>query len=162
MHPDSWQPVRRLLLVHTDETAAASLTAALQVLRQALPCEQTCLTLTADTYQFSPSPLLDSSPAAGKRHSDALIQAIHDRHFDAAIIFTAPDRSPYSLAYLCYLAGIPLRLGQSREFGGSVLSHCIPPPIDPVSIADHHLHLLTAAGFSISTRSPVTAATPPS
>ncbi|MBE9159300.1 hypothetical protein IQ265_21055 [Nodosilinea sp. LEGE 06152] len=52
---------------------------------------------------------------------------LRQQQFDAAVIFTAPGQSPYTLGYLCYLAGIPIRIGQSCEFGGQVLSHCSPP-----------------------------------
>lgn len=55
---------------------------------------------------------------------------LRQQQFDAAVIFTAPGQSPYTLGYLCYLAGIPIRIGQSYEFGGQVLSHCSPPPDD--------------------------------
>ncbi|GAB4372203.1 MAG: hypothetical protein Kow00121_14350 [Elainellaceae cyanobacterium] len=69
------------------------------------------------------------------------MQWMRANHFDAAILFTAADRSPYALAYLCYLAGIPIRIGQSLEFGGRVLSHCFPPP-DLIQESDRHLNLL--------------------
>ncbi|MFQ4137409.1 glycosyltransferase family 9 protein [Nodosilinea sp. PGN35] len=55
---------------------------------------------------------------------------LRHQQFDAAVILTAPGQSPYTLGYLCYLAGIPIRIGQSHEFGGQVLSHCSPPPED--------------------------------
>ncbi|MBE9111579.1 hypothetical protein IQ273_19420 [Nodosilinea sp. LEGE 07298] len=55
---------------------------------------------------------------------------LRQQQFDAAVILTAPGQSPYTLGYLCYLAGIPIRIGQSCEFGGQVLSHCSPPPDD--------------------------------
>jgi hypothetical protein len=71
-----------------------------------------------------------------------LIQILRQRAFQAAVIFTQPHQSCYSLAYLCYLAGIPIRVGQSMEFAGGVLSHWIKPIADPVSPVDYHLHLL--------------------
>ena len=58
----------------------------------------------------------------------ALIETLSRRAFDAAFIFTDDQESPYPLAYICYLAGIPIRLGRSQEFGGSVLSPAIAPP----------------------------------
>lgn len=70
----------------------------------------------------------------------ALLKA---ENFDAAIIFTGAHQSPYGAAYLCYLAGIPLRIAQSHEFGGGVLSHCFAPP------ADHpHWALLQSIGLT--------------
>jgi len=78
-----------------------------------------------------------------------MIHQIRDRSFDAALVFTTPHQSPYGLAYLCYLAGIPLRYGQSCEFGGAVLTTCIVPPLDPVQLTDYHLHLLQSIDFPI-------------
>ncbi|KOP23174.1 hypothetical protein AMR41_27520 [Hapalosiphon sp. MRB220] len=55
----------------------------------------------------------------------ALISKLHQSAFDGSVIFTNAKESPYPLAYICYLAGIPIRIGQSEEFGGGVLSHCL-------------------------------------
>lgn len=66
--------------------------------------------------------------------------------FDAAIMLTAPGQSPYTLGYLCYLAGIPIRIGQSSEFGGQVLSHCVPPDQDD----DALVALLRGSGRSLA------------
>ncbi|ARV59743.1 hypothetical protein BZZ01_14870 [Nostocales cyanobacterium HT-58-2] len=57
-------------------------------------------------------------------HELTLISTLRQRAFDAAVICTQPGQSPYSLAYICYLAGIKIRIGQSQEFGGGVLSQC--------------------------------------
>jgi ADP-heptose:LPS heptosyltransferase len=54
-----------------------------------------------------------------------LIDILKANVFDAAIIFPFELDSPYPIAYLCYLAEIPIRIGQSIEFGGGVLSHSI-------------------------------------
>ncbi|WAL61746.1 glycosyltransferase family 9 protein [Thermocoleostomius sinensis] len=66
---------------------------------------------------------------------------LRQHSFDAALIFTPPTRSPYAMAYACYLAGIPIRVGQSCEFGGGVLSICVTP-CDTDSIGDFCWHLL--------------------
>ncbi|MBW4463225.1 MAG: hypothetical protein KME47_23735 [Nodosilinea sp. WJT8-NPBG4] len=65
--------------------------------------------------------------------------------FDAAVILTAPGQSPYTLGYLCYLAGIPIRIGQSGEFGGQVLSQCVPSDQND----DDLLALLRGSGRSL-------------
>ena len=54
---------------------------------------------------------------------ERLIEQIRDGGFDAAFVFTGPSRSPWELAYCCYLAGVPQRFGISKEFGGGLLSH---------------------------------------
>ena len=50
-----------------------------------------------------------------------LISLLAERKFDAAIIFTSFSQTPHTPGYACYLAGIPLRAGESKEFGGSTL-----------------------------------------
>lgn len=57
-----------------------------------------------------------------------LVPQLKGHGFDAALILTAPGQSPFAAGYLCYLAGIPIRIGQSCEFGGGVLSLTLPPP----------------------------------
>lgn len=73
-----------------------------------------------------------------------LIATLLALKFDAAIILTQPRSSPYSLAYFLYLSGIPIRVGQSSEFGGSLLSHPIQPLLDIASPIAYHQHLLQA------------------
>ncbi|BAU12348.1 hypothetical protein LEP3755_28770 [Leptolyngbya sp. NIES-3755] len=53
-----------------------------------------------------------------------LIELLRVEQFEAAIVLPDENRSPYSFAYLCYLAEIPVRIGVSCEFGGGVLSQC--------------------------------------
>ncbi len=54
-----------------------------------------------------------------------LIELLKAEQFDAAIILPHEQRSPYPMAYLCYFAEIPVRIGMSCEFGGGVLSQCV-------------------------------------
>ena len=53
----------------------------------------------------------------------ATVEALKERGFDAAIIFTSYKQSALPAAYLCYLAGIPLRAAGSFEGPGSLLTH---------------------------------------
>lgn len=78
-----------------------------------------------------------------------LIESLRQRSFQAALIFTQPAQSCYSLAYLCYLAGISIRIGQSVEFAGGVLSTWVKPIVDPVSLIDYHLHLLKSSSLCV-------------
>jgi len=150
-----WQSIQSLLLLcaFKDPHAVQQLASVIQVLRQNLPNADLLLLNRLEqgfeltnhdslTDQVKPSTFY---PCTSDRD---LIDWIYNHAFDAAIIFTIPSQSPYSLAYLCYLAGIKIRLGQSREFGGGVVSPCITPKASPVSVTAHHLHLLTSAGFS--------------
>lgn len=65
-----------------------------------------------------------SAPA----HDVALIKALKQRRFDAAVIFTAYSQSPLPAAYLCYLADIPLRLAHCRENPYWLLTDWVPDP----------------------------------
>ncbi|HEY9697790.1 MAG TPA: hypothetical protein V6D10_11035 [Trichocoleus sp.] len=151
-----WQQIGRLLvLVSLQNSDAVKVLPALQSLRQSLPQAQIhSLNLSLDAsaaVQFEEIKIF-SLPFQNSVSFDAykLIQFIQNTSFDAAIIFTAPGQSPYSMAYCCYLAGIPIRCGQSSEFGGGVLSHQVQPPCDTVQAIDYHLHLLRSLGLSVS------------
>lgn len=76
-----------------------------------------------------------------------LVALLKDRDFDGALIFTSFSQSPHAPAYVCYLAGIPLRAGESTEFGGSVLTDALSGA--PVSMhqVDRNLRLVNALGF---------------
>jgi hypothetical protein len=125
MPAENWAGVRRLLVLQTQ--AVSEFEELLLMVQRSLP--------QAEIMQKT----------AAKEFSSLDVQWLSDRRFDAALIFTAPNQSPYALAYLCYLAGIPIRVGQSQEFGGSVLSACIAPPLDRVSSEDYYLHLINTA-----------------
>jgi ADP-heptose:LPS heptosyltransferase len=79
----------------------------------------------------------------------ALVQELRAREFDAAIIFTSFTQSPHPPAYVCYLAGIPLRIAQSKEFGGGLLTQWVRPLGDDAHQVDRNLHLLRSAGFEL-------------
>ena len=79
----------------------------------------------------------------------ALVNEIASRQFDAALIFTSFTQSPHPPAYVCYLAGIPHRIAQSREFGGGVLTQWVRPLSDDAHQVERNLHLLRSAGFAV-------------
>lgn len=91
---------------------------------------------------------ISGRPALDLAGQQELVETLRRRQFDAAIIFTSFRQSPYPPAYACYLAGIPIRIGQSREFGGTVLSHWIQPLADETHQVDRNLHLLEAVGIA--------------
>lgn len=163
-----WHTVRRLLLV---DAAVFPCPSVLQAVRAALPdAELSLLVVRSSHYTW-----LDASAATDRinnshlnyarncdrnaqpldfsnyHNTELFIQQLRDRQLDAALIFTAPSHSPHALAYLCYLAGIPIRVGHSQEFGGGVLSHCVAPPVDPMAAIDYPLHLLQAIQLVPST-----------
>ena len=74
----------------------------------------------------------------------ALVDSL--RGYDAVVVFTSFAQSPWPMAYAAYLAGVPVRVGTSKEFGGSVLTHRLPAPPDEQHQTDRALALLAAAG----------------
>ena len=58
-----------------------------------------------------------------------MIRTLKEGSYDAAIILTSFKQTPHAAGYACYLAGIPLRLGESKEWG-EVCSRTsrLPPP----------------------------------
>jgi ADP-heptose:LPS heptosyltransferase len=72
--------------------------------------------------------------------------------YDVAIICTSFSQTPYAAGYAAYLAGIPVRIGQARDFGGSVLSHTVEPAADGCHQAERNLHLLESIGVPVADR----------
>lgn len=67
-----------------------------------------------DVIHFDP-PWAKHDAVADPAPTRELIQRLADNYFDAAVIFTVYSQSPLPAATLCYLAGIPRRLGYCRE-----------------------------------------------
>lgn len=128
----SWKNVRQVLVINLSNFEDVMLTTtALETLHQALPSAIITLMASPSGSQLaSQLPCVDQVlvyESSGFTSSNAerelaLIELLSRSAFDAAVIFTNAQESPYPLAYICYLAGIPIRLGRSQEFGGSLLS----------------------------------------
>ena len=130
--------LRRVLLARVDNLGDVLLTTpAFRAVRQALPwahlvllagpagCEAGKLNPDIDETILYHAPNEDvyfSLPQDPEREM-AAIGALKERNFDAAIIFTSYKQSALPVAYLCYLAGIPLRAAGSFEGSGSLLTH---------------------------------------
>ena len=82
----------------------------------------------------------------------ALIAAIRERRFDAALIFTSFSQTPHVPGYACYLAGVPLRAGEGKEFGGSVLTTELRDAPDEMHQAERNVRLVEAVGYRVSDR----------
>lgn len=164
---EAWRGVRRLLVARLDNIGdVVMLGPALFCLKEALP--QAEITLLASPAGAQAAPLLPwidrviehralwqeldaaAPPDAARQH--ALIQQLQANAFDAVLIFTGFAQSPHAPAYASYLAGIPLRAGLSKEFGGAVLTHWVKPPPDEVHQVERNLFLLQALGFEAEQR----------
>lgn len=149
MRPEDWQNIHRLFL-YSDAEAGALIAPALRLLRQVIQQTEMILWVAGDASpEVWQVPGIQIAAMKALSHSN-LIKNLQHGGFDAALLFTAPGRSPYAMGYLCYLAGIPIRIGQSKEFGGGVLTLCVTPPIEKVSPSEYHLHLLRSSGLPSS------------
>lgn len=79
----------------------------------------------------------------------AFVQRLESGGFDATIIFTSFSQTPYPLGYAAYLAGIPVRVGESGEFGGSTLSHPVGPFSPDLHQAERALAHVRAVGVPV-------------
>ena len=81
-----------------------------------------------------------------------LVRLLAERRFDAALIFTSFSQNPHVPGYACYLAGIPLRAGESKEFGGSALTTELRGCPDEMHQAERNLRLVEHLGFQVGDR----------
>jgi len=141
---DAWGDARRILLVRLDSLGDVILTTpAIHAIRESQPAARLTLlasSVGAQAGRLDPdlddvivydSPMSDAwleLPQAPERELE-LVAALRQGEYDGAIIFTSYHQSPLPAAMLCYLAGIPLRLGATDDGAGSLLTtrHHWPP-----------------------------------
>ncbi len=83
---------------------------------------------------------VDTDPDAG------LVAELTSRGYDAAVVLTSFSQSPWPAAELCRRAGIGVRVGTSKEFGGAALTHWVPAPPDEGHQVDRMLAILRGVG----------------
>jgi len=159
---NAWLAAKNLLAVRLDNAGdVVMLGPALRAIKTASPaCQITLLASPAGAKAAPLLPWIDSVlvwrsiwqdlgqlPFDPPRENE-LIQLIAERSFDAAVIFSSFSQTPHVAAYVCYLAGIPLRAGESKEFGGATLSTELRGTPDETYQVDRNLHLVHALGFT--------------
>jgi len=164
---ERWQSVRRIVAMRLDNLGDVIMTGpALRAIKETVPGSHVTLMVShggqgaAQLLPWADAVLpwrslwqdmgeLPFDPAREQR----LIEALQALHADAAIIFTSFAQSPYPAAYACYLAGIPLRLGEPKDFGGAVLSDMLPTPTAlALHQVERNLRLVEAAGYHTTER----------
>ncbi|WP_433801477.1 glycosyltransferase family 9 protein [Actinomycetospora sp. CA-084318] len=159
--PD-WTAMARILVVRPDNVGDVIMTVpALRALRAAAP--QARLDLLASPAGAAAAPLIPElddvvvasvswqrlpAVAVGEDPDpDAeLVAALAARDYDAAVVLTSFSQSPWPAAALCRRAGIGVRVGTSKEFGGDGLTHWVPAPPDGGHQVDRALAVLAAVG----------------
>ena len=158
--PIDWAALRRILVVRPDNLGDVVLSGpALRALRRAAPRAR--LDLLAAPAGAAVAPLLPEvgevlvasvswqqlDPAAVPAEEDlALLDRIRAGRYDAAVLLTSFTQSPWPAAQLCRLAGVPVRVGTSKEFGGAGLTHWVPSPPDELHQVDRALRVLARVG----------------
>jgi ADP-heptose:LPS heptosyltransferase len=157
-----WRDVKRVLLIRLDNLGDMLVTTpAFHAVRQSLPDAQ--LTLLAspvgaqigrldpdiDDVIVYQAPWMDpwhELPQDPPREQQMIAQ-VTARKFDGAIIFTSYHQSPLPAAYLCYMAGIPLRVAASIDGPGSLLTTRHKHPERMMHEVERGLDLVGAIGM---------------
>jgi ADP-heptose:LPS heptosyltransferase len=158
--PVDWAALRRILVVRPDNLGDVVMAGpAVRALHRAAPGAR--LDLLAAPAGAAVAPLiphvdavLTASVSWQQLDPDevppdadqALIRRVAGGRYDAAVVLTSFSQSPWPAAYLCRLAGVPVRVGESKEFGGAGLTHWVPAPPDGTHQVDRMLRVLERVG----------------
>ena len=165
MNPD-WASARNILVMRLDNIGDVIMTGpALRAIKANLP--QARLTLMASPAGSLAAPLLPwvddvltwrvlwqdlGSLEFDPDREWQMVGALRQREFDAAVILTSFSQTPHPAAVACYLAGIPLRLGESKEKGDGILTTELLSAPDELHQVERNLRLIEAVGFRVADR----------
>jgi lipopolysaccharide heptosyltransferase II len=157
----SWDTARNILGVRLDGLGDVLMTTpAMRALKERVPGRRlTLLTSASGAVAARLVPEIDAviefaapwmKPASGGPAADAaLLRQLTGEQFDAAIVFTVYSQNPLPAAYLCWLAGIPLRLAHCHENPYHLLTDWVRDP-EPADLRRHEvrrqLDLVAAIG----------------
>jgi lipopolysaccharide heptosyltransferase II len=161
-----WRSAANVLCVRLDSLGDVLMcTPAMRAIKQSAPgCELTLLTSPSgaaaapyipelDGVLAYPAPWVKGSAAPTDAGHAAMVGALAERHFDAAVIFTSYSQSALPAALLCFQAGIPARLAHCRENPYQLLSNWVADP-EPVQQVRHEvqrqLDLVASVGLRAS------------
>ena len=162
---NSWQSVRRLLCVRLDSLGDVLMsTPAVRAFRESLGCHVALLTSTAgaaaarlvpevdEVIEFAAPWMKGNAAASAAQGADReMIERLAAARFDAAVVFTVYSQSALPAAYLCTLAGIPLRLAHCRENPYLLLTDWVPDP-EPGTLVRHEVRRQLDLAASVGCR----------
>ncbi len=124
-----WENAKNILCIRLDSLGDVIMTTpAIRALKESLPGRRITLLTSAsgaegadlipeiDEVIVYEAPWMKStSPREDSRLEYLMAAQLQQKGFDGAVIFTVFSQNPMPAAFLCYLAGIPLRLAHCRE-----------------------------------------------
>jgi lipopolysaccharide heptosyltransferase II len=148
----NWETAKNILCIRLDTIGDVIMTTpAIAALKVAHPNRRITLMTSSAGAAIAPLiPILDNlivydSPwlkaTAPRLNSDpefAMIEQLRQANFDAAVIFTVYSQNPLPSAFLCYLAGIPLRLAHCHENPYQLLTDWLKDP-EPEQFTRHEV-----------------------
>lgn len=164
---NDWLSTRHLLAVRLDNSGdVVMLGSALRAIKETLPdVRLTLLASPAGAMAVPLLPWIDNVIVwrslwqdVGQRmrfdpaYELKLVNLLARQGIDGALIFTSFKQTPHVAGYACYLAGIPLRAGESKEFGGSTLTTELSGAPDELHQVERNLRLVERLGFAVRDR----------
>jgi ADP-heptose:LPS heptosyltransferase len=162
---EEWRHARRVLAVRLDNLGDVLVTtpaihaireslsdAAITLLASPIGAQAGWLNPDVDEVLIYEAPWMDPwshLPLDPGREMEAIAQ-LSAGSYDAAVIFSSYRQSPLPAAYLCYLAGIPLRLAASIDGPGSLLTTRHRHPEQMMHEVERGLDLVAAVGMRTS------------
>ena len=156
--PIDWAGLDRLLVVRPDNLGDVLLAGpALAALRSVAPgARLDLLASPAGAAAAQLLPEVDETVVARVSWQEITVTAeppdtdlvfrIAACHYSAAVVLTSFSQSPWPAGYALQRAGVPLRAGMSKEFGGAALTHWVPAADDGLHQVDRALRLLDGLG----------------
>jgi lipopolysaccharide heptosyltransferase II len=167
MTQTAWDNAKNILCVRLDTIGDVIMTTpAMRALKASQPERRiTLLTSSAgsvvaplipdlDDLIIYDSPWLKATvPRVNSSPEYEMIERLRQANFDAAVIFTVYSQNPLPSAFLCYMAGIPLRLAYCHENPYQLLTNWIKDP-EPDQFTRHEvrrqLDLVASVGSEIA------------
>jgi lipopolysaccharide heptosyltransferase II len=148
----SWSGARNVLAIRLDAVGDVLMTTpAIRALKERAPGRRVTLLTSSAGAAVAPlipevddvlvydAPWMKATPPRSAPDTDlGAISTLRDRRFDAAAIFTVYSQDPLPAAFLCSLAGIPLRLAHTRQKAYGLLTDAVPDP-EPERIVRHEV-----------------------
>ncbi|HXF15794.1 MAG TPA: glycosyltransferase family 9 protein [Burkholderiales bacterium] len=146
----NWEQARNVLCVRLDSLGDVLMTTpAIRALRESVAGRRiTLLTSPSGAKAARLVPEIDAvvefrapwmKPATEGPAADAVMKRrLAHGKYDAAVIFSVYSQNPLPAAYLCYLAGIPLRLAHCHENPYHLLTHWVADP-EPANVSRHEV-----------------------